>query len=429
MASYDLTQTIYLFNFLSNAASNVTGNAQQLADFLEKAVDQGGEWTDPASVDEPMNLTVNGFLANMGGDLINKDWGLVWGPGVFQNPTTKDNVEADNAMFVVHSPLTKTYVVAIAGTNPNSFFDWIVEDGQVKQDEMAAFPVSTTAPPAKEDTKPGTIQVSLGTATGVYNLLTGLVDSSGQPIRLTDFLISKNIEPGSQIIFTGHSLGGALSSTLALQLAQDLKSDLSSCTFLALPTAGPSPGNAAFAQSWGDTFTVTQPYDVHPGNQISKLNQLVFSTQDLVPHAWDFIYTENGVDNPDVYPNPQTPFFFYNWSEDVSARCQLDLLVGAYVAGLMGVVKDASNRGNNAGMARLPNSIGVDGVYPTIYLEDQDWAKLTPPKLGYLEKKPFMDALAAIHVWQYHQFFGIDPQVITRPIVPSIDAKLAPAPA
>src|SRR3954464_6726658 len=57
------------------------------------------------------------------------DWSVAWGPVAVQHPTDSYVI---NAMYVAESnDHPGTYVVGIAGTNPSSLFDWLVEDGLV----------------------------------------------------------------------------------------------------------------------------------------------------------------------------------------------------------------------------------------------------------------------------------------------------------
>ena len=66
---------------------------------------------------------------------IGNDWTLAWGPAtVVVGPSTFDwqagtaTFTAANSAYVVRSQSQNRYVLAIAGTNPSSGFDWIVED-------------------------------------------------------------------------------------------------------------------------------------------------------------------------------------------------------------------------------------------------------------------------------------------------------------
>ena len=61
--------------------------------------------------------TIQGFIG--------ADWTPVWGPIVWANPAQQGpNYIADNTLACYYSPSQKLFVIAIAGTNPGSLFDW-----------------------------------------------------------------------------------------------------------------------------------------------------------------------------------------------------------------------------------------------------------------------------------------------------------------
>src|SRR5262249_13625321 len=135
------------------------------------------------------------------------------------------------------------YAIGIAGTNPKSILDWIIEDGFVAWQVPWVYAL-LDAPGAK---------IALGTAIGLA-LLQNMKPSSKVPgggSTLVDFLATVTKSP-VQAAVAGHSLGGALAPTAALWLA-DTQGFLShwdrhkNATLSALPTAGPTAGNSAFA--------------------------------------------------------------------------------------------------------------------------------------------------------------------------------------
>jgi len=419
MGAYDLIQTAFLFNIISNSASSQTGSRQALAQYLTLAAGAGGQW-QPDEKTQP--IQVPGFLADNGAKLIGGDWSIVWGPAICAGLGHK----ALNAMLVAHSPSQNTYVIAIAGTNPHSWYDWLVEDGQVGANLMAAFPVSTgPVGPKAEAADPTKVQVSFGTATGINNLMEHMYDASGKKLKLEPFLKSLTGTKGAQIIVTGHSLGGALSSTMALQIMTIVKRNWTDTggRVLALPTAGPSPGNAMFATLWGNTFKPV-PVPVNAGNQVSNLNVLVWNTQDLVPHAWDYIITEDKGASPS-YPNLSTPYYIY----DVSGLLKkvVETQVGQlnnsghepWVAGLVTLAGKASAMGQAGFMKRLPNNVGLTGTFPiaTWSEKTQSFGSYNLPAgniFGTL--KEYGGAVATVHVWQYCQFFNINLTDIYHPV-------------
>jgi len=186
-------------------------------------------------------------------------WNVVWGPVVVTYDTFYYPI---NAIYIAQSGDDPSqYVVSVAGTNPVSFFDWIVEDALVaKQIPWPFDPGQGGA-------------ISLGTAIGLVILLSsspsGDRPGAGQTIR--QFLASLS---SKKITVTtgGHSLGGALSPTLGLWLknTQILWDPLFQAKFASMPTAGPTPGNSAFAQYLSEKIPLVRFWNL----------------LDIVPHAW-----------------------------------------------------------------------------------------------------------------------------------------------
>jgi len=106
-------------------------------------------------------------------------------------------------------------------------------------------------------------------------LLRQIHDSTDRGEKLIDFL-SRAVEQDAIVAVTGHSKGGALSVATALWLAETLLSsrnlEIQSYAF-----AGPTPGNAAFAQRYNArlaarTRRIINRFDVVPQ---------AFATEDL----------------------------------------------------------------------------------------------------------------------------------------------------
>jgi len=191
-------------------------------------------------------------------------WSIAWGPVVVQHP---EDSYAINSMYVAeHKSLlgAKTYVVGIAGTNPSSLFDWLVEDALVSVQIPWVYAL-LSAPDAK---------ISLGTGIGLA-ILQNAKPGSGIPgagTTLLEFLKGIEWKLGTSVVVSGHSLGGALSPTVALWLhdVRILWDAFHLVKLSTMPTAGPTAGNSHFA-SYSDREL-----------SIARFANAI----DVVPHAW-----------------------------------------------------------------------------------------------------------------------------------------------
>ena len=286
MATYDAFQQTFCLSMLANRVWLDHGSQSALQTQLQTELSYFLTVTDLES-----NLQTSWVPAMIG------SWNVTWGPVVWQNAGSD---VADNALYVAYTAdfagLGPTYVVAIAATNPMSDFDWLTEDFSVSQVvDFSSYTPLTTAPtavPAAQiDDKTGTY-ISLGTATGIYKLLqmVGTVYDGPTPGKtsatLDAYLTGSTIDSGATIIFTGHSLAGALSPTLALYLKEAGALSQFSATNV-YPTAGASPGNGNFASLFNTTFPQSAPNNVKGSEQYSKQwNTLLWNQYDVVPHAW-----------------------------------------------------------------------------------------------------------------------------------------------
>jgi hypothetical protein len=187
-------------------------------------------------------------------------WKVVWGPIAVTYDTFYFPI---NAMYLAQSlDDTSQYVLAVAGTNPVSVFDWLIEDALVSYQLKWPFDLS------------GDSKFALGTAIGLTILLSNAPSSTlpgaGKTIR--EFLAGLS-DKKINLLVNGHSLGGALSPTLALWLknTQILWDTFFHAKISSLPTAGPTPGNGAFATYLTEKVPVER----------------MWNTYDIVPHAWE----------------------------------------------------------------------------------------------------------------------------------------------
>jgi len=195
-------------------------------------------------------------------------WRIVWGPSVIQLHSA---FFAVNTMYVAQSVDDPTqYVIAIAGTNPYSAYDWLFEDCLVGA--QVPWIYAQNAPDAK---------IALGTASGFSTLLrmTPSGDRPGAGTTLKHFL--KTITGTKvSVAVAGHSLGGVLAPTVALWL-RDMQGLLHPlhwdrhmrATVSCFSTAGPTAGNSAFATHSYQRFG-------------TKLDRIV-NPLDVVPCAWN----------------------------------------------------------------------------------------------------------------------------------------------
>lgn len=250
MPLYDLSQQVFLLSMTSNLGS------------LEP---MSGK---PADVQNRLEDAVESVIGNVLVQTLIGKWELAWGPFIFQHQGPGPAL-IDNAMMVFRQG--DVYVVAIAATNAHSAYDWVVED----------FLVHNTCPWPNEGAPAGVV-ISEATHIGLTKLLGMPYDYGKAGPSLAAFLAAVSNKAGSRVIFTGHSLAGALSPTLALYLFGEggalRMEDWSDVRVL--PTAGASPGNAAYNAFFAETFPPVNngPMDVW--------NLLIRNTLDVVPHAW-----------------------------------------------------------------------------------------------------------------------------------------------
>lgn len=210
-------------------------------------------------------------------------WQRTWGPALVLEPNTVvlqmtgdpltlidtwDPAPVANTMFVAKKKDAEVYVVAIAGTDAASQFDWAQED-------FDAFPVLWPYGGVHL-----TVAVTRGTLTGLKLLqtMTSKVVAHGAgdaELSLEQYLEGVVANTEATIFFTGHSLGGALAPVTALWL-HDQRSDWDpsdKATLKIYAFAGATPGNGPFA--------------TYVGNRFKGENMVIVNNSlDVVPHAF-----------------------------------------------------------------------------------------------------------------------------------------------
>jgi hypothetical protein len=253
MAEYTLQQKAFVFSMISSAAANMDGTPPQLEQSVIRKFDK----------------VTTAYPQYLGAP-----WQLVWGPVVYQHQETESRV-ADNTAFVARGTGDggkPVYIVAIAGTNPQSAFDVFTEDLSVLQQDSFGRPLQG--------------KIANGTRIG-----RDVIESLVSGVSLLEFLRNVGGEDAT-IVFAGHSLGGALVPVVAVDYVANQNLDPKRYANIYLcPTAGPTPGDLFFENLYSRTFRARDGFNV---NLVSSL--------DPVPHAWNdlgkirTIYKKNNLD-------------------------------------------------------------------------------------------------------------------------------------
>lgn len=207
---------------------------------------------------------------------IGSDWTTVWGPVVWINPGQKGpNFVADNTMACYYSPSQKLFVIAIAGTNPSSMFDWEQEDFDITS--MVQW--STISKGSGSNSG----YISTASSNGM-NVLLNMTSGGTTLISALQTYIQSNGISGATIAVGGHSLGGALAPCMGLYLYDNLSAlQLTGQNIAVYAYAGPTPGNQNFATYYngrinGTSFTYSSQYntiDIIPmGSVLSTLAKI-----------------------------------------------------------------------------------------------------------------------------------------------------------
>ncbi len=212
-------------------------------------------------------------------------WNVAWGPVVWKDINSTDTDGPDNVWYVAYDQID-TYVVAIAGTATHSKYDQFHEDYDVNTvvDLLAWIGTGLNKPFAHLNnvTDGDAAYISAGTALGLTALLNNAPQSTspgGNTALLADFLGA--LPTNSKIIFTGHSLGGALAPALAVTLLHSTMKNVPKENTFTYPSAGPTIGNATFVALYEESF----PAPANPSGY-QNWNVNLVNTLDVVPMAW-----------------------------------------------------------------------------------------------------------------------------------------------
>jgi len=286
---YTQEQQIHSLSSLSNATFGVSftqaqGGLTALQAFAEKVVTQ-----------TLADSTIQG--------LIGTDWTPVWGPVVYSNDPGANTVIADNTMILFNSPSQNLFVLAIAGTNIDSMYDWFKEDFSVNTRVSWRTVVGNQVNIPILDSLAA---ISGGTNTGLQILL-GLQDSNKNTMISALQTAAGKLTTKATLAVAGHSLGGALAPTMALylhdmqQTSGNWNSSGNIAAIQAWPTAGPTPGNGSWATYY--QYVINKETGSSYGAPLSYTSK--YNTLDVIPQAWQSSTLANV---PTIYePNIKQP--------------------------------------------------------------------------------------------------------------------------
>jgi hypothetical protein len=241
---YDLQQQTFCMSMLTCLSFNITGSTTE-------------------AITAKFRTLVENVLSNAATKELIGNWKLVWGPVVYADAFVGAKASVNSMFIAAPEDHPEQVVVAIAGTNGISLFGWMIEDFNVR--EKVAWPYAQT-----------TLQphLSKGIAFGLGKLqaLAEPPGKSGGPATARDFLAA---HPGiSDVMVTGHSLGGALAAAYSLFL-DDTRAEWDPAKRISircLDTAGQSPGDADFSRYFGE--------------RLGTATRRVWNQLDVVPHAF-----------------------------------------------------------------------------------------------------------------------------------------------
>jgi len=126
---------------------------------LALSADTGITTPTPDACNDAMTLFAN--LTDTDLPFINaqsgNDWSIVWGPAVLSMKNRKGSQTVVNVTYVAQNSSDGSYAICIAGTDFDSWYDWLVEDGTVIVERPCMQP---------EDTSPFTCDDTAGEIVG-----------------------------------------------------------------------------------------------------------------------------------------------------------------------------------------------------------------------------------------------------------------------
>lgn len=241
---YDLSQQAFCLSMLTCLSFNLTGRSA-------------------AGITQKYRRAVENVLHNEAAQSLIGSWELVWGPVVYADAFVGAKASVNSMFIATPKGHPEQAVLAIAGTNGISLMGWMVEDLNVK--ETVAWPYGETT------LKP---HLTKGAAYGFSKLLelAEAPKGGGTPQTARDYFAAHpNI---TQILVTGHSLGGCLAPVYTLYLENTRTEwDTTGIAKLScLATAGQTPGDTDFSKLYDE--------------KLAAVTQRVWNQLDIVPHAF-----------------------------------------------------------------------------------------------------------------------------------------------
>ncbi|PVM90902.1 lipase family protein [Caulobacter endophyticus] len=338
--SLTLQQQAFCLSWLSNAASDKVDTL--------------------ANLEAHVRQSVQAFTADNAGRVA--DWSIAWGPVASSHEGADPTAlyYADNMLYAASASVNGApcLVVAMAGTNEDDAYDWLAEDFSIVR--QIDWPYGNGGFDGA-----ATPKISHATATGVADLLAMKDPKAGGIQAFVGDWTKAN--PGGTVIFTGHSLGGALSPSLAMATVSQNGGPFADTTLLTLPSAGPTPGNPDFAALYTHFFPTPAPGSANAGPV--PFNTDLVNVHDVVPTAWNDVKLTG---------------FFTN-TGDLAFKLAMDALL-------------ASLDGLAHGL------IGFNTYQPIAH---QTFAA-DPPDVDYNSLQGYFGLIVANHLAAYPTYVGVD---------------------
>ncbi|ETS79360.1 hypothetical protein PFICI_09213 [Pestalotiopsis fici W106-1] len=253
---------LYTLSLFSNAVANRQGTEAALQQCMEDIL--------PSEIEN-----------------LDNSWALSWGPRVYKKNKLDIHNGPDNVWYAAVNESEKVVVVAVAGTSTKSLQGWVIIDFNVAQtvdfEEWTGTWTSDEIPKpthSRPEAEPAA-RAAMGTCVGVWNVVSHTSSATAPGTTIGQYLETMK---DYTVIFTGHSMGGAVAPLTALALRQSQIVPTNS-TWYILPSAGATPGNQELIDMMTAQFP-PGPLPSPPTKQYAVFNRDLYNTLDVVPQAW-----------------------------------------------------------------------------------------------------------------------------------------------